>query len=288
MYHFYRFIAKAPLSFLYFLSDILFQLVYRIARYRRKVVDENLCYAFPEKSAEQLDVIARNFYKHLCDLLLEMLASGFLSLDQLRRRVELQNVELIKNLVAQGQSPLLLTAHQGNWEWLLHVLHEEVGCPIDVVYKPLHNEGVDRVMYEARSRSGTPIPFKDAGRHILRRGSRPHCYAMLADQSPFKRDPRYWHNFLGRPASFYLGPQRLAERANFPVVYVAMEKIRRGHYRAKFEMLDMPPHEKGGHEILDNYIDALETSIRTQPDTWLWSNRKWKHKPADTTDAVHL
>jgi KDO2-lipid IV(A) lauroyltransferase len=103
---------------------------------------------------------------------------------------------------------------------------------------------------------------------------------MAADQSPFKKDKQsHWRYFFGRPAAFYVGPQKMAEAMQFQVIYIAMTRVRRGHYRARFELLAEPTHDRGGSLILDRYIDAVERSIRAQPETWLWSNRKWKHRP---------
>lgn len=275
----YRWLGRLPLPLLYGLSTAAAALVYHVVRYRRETVEENLAAAFPELGARARRRLEKRFYRHLCDLGVEVLASRNLSLAALQRRIHLENPEVLAPYRDQQQSLLFFTCHQGNWEWLLHVVSDYLGCPIDVVYKTLHDKAMDEYMMACRARSGKPIVFKDAGREILRRRREYRGFAMLADQAPFKRDKRYWHEFLGRPGSFYLGPQKIAEASQYPVIYVAMVKTRRGHYNARFEVLAQPPHAKGGHDILDRYIAAVERAIRAQPETWLWSNRKWKHKP---------
>jgi Kdo2-lipid IVA lauroyltransferase/acyltransferase len=282
----YHGLARLPLPLLYGLSSILSWLVYHVLRYRRETVAANLAAAFPEWSASQRRAMAKRFYQHLCDLGVEVLASYALPQEQLRRRVSIDNPELLEPFRQQRRPMLLLTCHQGNWEWLQHVLAEHMDCPVNGVYKALHNPVMDRFILECRTRSGAPIPFKDAGREILRGRRQYRIFAMLADQAPFKRDKRYWHDFLGRPGSFYLGPQTIAELSQYPVLFVRMIKTRRGHYRAHFEVLALPPHAKGGHAILDRYIETLERAIRAQPETWLWSNRKWKHKPPEEIDQA--
>jgi KDO2-lipid IV(A) lauroyltransferase len=284
MFFFYRLLGRLPLPVLYGLSTVLCGVLYHLARYRRREVADNLAAAFPALSARERRTLERRFYQHLCDLGVEVLASRTMTLAQFQRRVTLENPELLQPYMAQGQSLLFFTCHQCNWEWLLHVVSAYMGCPIDVVYKTLHNPYMDRYMMECRARSGKPIAFKDAGREILRRRREFRGFAMLADQAPFKRDKRYWHDFFGRPGSFYLGPQKIAEASQYPVIYVAMTKTRRGHYRARFELLAQPPHSKGGFAILDSYIAAVERAIRAQPETWLWSNRKWKHQPPAASD----
>lgn len=268
-----------PLPLLYGLSTLLAFVLYRIARYRRAVVAENLANAFPEFSAADRLAIERKIYSHLSDLAVEMIAGRTMSRAELNRRITLENPEVLQPFKERKQPLLLLTNHQGNWEWLQHAVSDYLNYPIDAVYKTLHNSAFDTFIYEVRSRSGKPIPFQDAGREILRRRREARGFAMLADQAPFKRDKRYWHLFFGQPGSFYLGPQKIAEVTQYPVVFVAMTKHRRGYYSARFEILAEPPHAKGGFDILDRYIDALERAIRAQPETWMWSNRKWKHQP---------
>jgi KDO2-lipid IV(A) lauroyltransferase len=261
-------------------------LVYHVVRYRRQTVADNLAAAFPERSARELRVLEKRFYRHLCDLAVEILALRTMPLAEIQHRVTLENPDILQPFHDQQQSLLLLTCHQGNWEWLLHVVSAYIGCPIDAVYKTLHERAMDEFMFECRARSGKPIVFKDAGREVLRRRREWRGFAMLADQAPFKRDKqRHWHPFFGRPGSFYLGPQKIAEAAQYPVIFVSMTQTKRGHYNAHFEVLAQPPYERGGSAILDNYIVALEKAIRRQPELWLWSNRKWKHKPPPQSES---
>jgi KDO2-lipid IV(A) lauroyltransferase len=280
----YRMLGRLPLPLLYGVASLLAWVLYRVVRYRRAVVDENLRHAFPELDRAQLAALEKRFYRHICDLGVELLASRTMARDEFQRHVELDNPEVLQPYIDGRQSVLFLTCHQGNWEWLLHVVSDRMGCPIDVVYKTLHDGAFDEFMFECRARSGKPIAFKDAGREILRRRREYRGFAMLADQAPFKRDKRYWHDFFGRPGSFYLGPQKIAEATQYPVIYVAMTKTGRGRYRAHFEVIAQPPTARGGFAVLDSYIGALERSIRQQPETWFWSNRKWKHTPPAADD----
>jgi KDO2-lipid IV(A) lauroyltransferase len=66
-------ITLLPLKILYIFSDILFLFLYYFPSYRRKVVAENLRNAFPEKSATEIALIGRKFYRHLADLFIETL-----------------------------------------------------------------------------------------------------------------------------------------------------------------------------------------------------------------------
>jgi KDO2-lipid IV(A) lauroyltransferase len=277
---FLRLFSHLPLALLYIVASIAGSLLYRVVRYRRRIVEANLAAAFPALGEGERAVIARDFYRHLANLAAEVLASLRMSEEELKRRVQVENFELLEPFIEGRQPMLLLVSHQGNWEWLVHVFAMHLPCPMHCVYKPLHNAAMDRFMLACRGRFSHPIPFAQTSRALLKLKGQFHAVGMVADQAPFKKDKqRYWRDFLGRPAAFYLGPQKLAEAFQMPVFYVSMRCIGRGHYRARLELLGAPPHPRGGSEILDSYIEAVERSVSAQPHTWLWSNRKWKHKP---------
>src|SRR5580765_5180549 len=64
-------IAVLPFPLLYFFSDCIYFLLYRVLRYRRGVVRQNLKNSFPEKPLTEIRLIERRFYRYFCDLFLE-------------------------------------------------------------------------------------------------------------------------------------------------------------------------------------------------------------------------
>src|SRR5947208_13931690 len=64
-------ISVLPFFLLYLFSDLLFVFIYYVIRYRRKVVLQNLRNSFPEKKGDELHAIAKKYYRHLCDLIVE-------------------------------------------------------------------------------------------------------------------------------------------------------------------------------------------------------------------------
>ena len=65
------FIAIFPFTFLYFLSDCLYLLLYHILHYQKKIVRINLENSFPLLSPSGLKIIEQEFYHHFCDVLFE-------------------------------------------------------------------------------------------------------------------------------------------------------------------------------------------------------------------------
>ena len=56
--------SHLPFWILYVKSDVFYFLLFYVVRYRKKVVYTNLRNAFPEKTENEIDQIARKFYHH--------------------------------------------------------------------------------------------------------------------------------------------------------------------------------------------------------------------------------
>jgi KDO2-lipid IV(A) lauroyltransferase len=279
---FYRLLSWLPLPLLYAASWLFYLFIYHVAGYRRAVVRDNLQRAFPEKNAAQVTILAKKFYRQLAQVAVEIIASRRMSLADFRRRVTLRNPELLRRYSEDfGRSVIVLTLHQGNWEWLLHGATAELGFPADPVYKPLHNRTADRIAVELRSRFGSrPVPVKDAARDILRHRRQARLLVMVADQAPIRRERCHWTRFMNQEAAFYLGAETLARTTGFPVLFAQCRRLRRGYYDIEFHQLASPPYSDEGHEVTERYVQLAEQAIRAEPESWLWSNRRWKRKRA--------
>jgi KDO2-lipid IV(A) lauroyltransferase len=194
----------------------------------------------------------------------------------------LLNTEVLEEYSNNYQdSVIVLTIHQGNWEWMLHGATSNLGIPIDPVYKPLHNKGVDQMIFDIRSQFGSrPLSMEDSTRDILRRRREFRIFVMVADQAPIRAERSYWSSFMNQEAAFYLGPETLAKLTKFPVLFAQCHRRKPGHYELEFKEISKPPYNKTSHDIIERYIALAEESIREEPESWLWSNRRWKRDRA--------
>ena len=181
----YRCLGRLPFPLLYPLAWLTYLLLYYVAGYRKAVVKENLAGAFPDQSEREVTVLAKKFYRQFAQVGLEIARARYMDETDFRERVEILNPELIAECSGgMRQSVIILTIHQGNWEWMLHGLATTLGVPLDPVYKPLHSPAADRFMREVRSRFGSrPVAISEATRDILRRRREFRLLVMVADQS---------------------------------------------------------------------------------------------------------
>ena len=283
----FRFLALLPLPVLHAIGYGLYLIVFRVARWRVKLARDNIAGAFPDRPVEERERILRESYLNLARTLMEAIWGFRASGEALLQRVHFQNPECIEDYKARGVSLMLLTAHTCNWEWLLLASGARFDFPIDAVYKPLRLTGVDTYVRDARRRfGGNPIPFKSFLFELMRRAYEPRAYAMVADQTPLAKMPKYWTTFLNRDTAFFLGPERIARYLDSPVLYVEMKRVRLGHYTVRFHVLAEPPYddeedEQVGVQIAERYARALEATIRAQPADWLWIHNKWKYGRGD-------
>ena len=275
---FYRLLSYLPLPLLYSLAWPGYLLLYYVAGYRKAVVQNNLQQAFPDKSEKDITVLAKKFFRQLVEVGMEIIKTRRMTADDIRSRVRLTNSELVRERSNNFQDPLIvLSIHQGNWEWMLHGVKLSLDIQVDPVYKPLHNTQMNQLILEIRSRFGSrPLPMASAARDILRRRREFRLFVMLADQAPIRRERSYWTHFLNTEAAFYEGAENIARLTGYPVLFARCSRVRRGHYEVAFEEVALPPYSREGHKVMDRYVQLAEQAIRAEPESWLWSNRRWK------------
>ena len=278
----YRLLSWLPFPVLYTTARMAYLLLYYVAGYRKAVVRENLSAAFPDKSEREITVLAKKFYLQLAQVALEIVKARRMSKADFRQRVKVVNPELLQQYSNDYQdSVIVLTIHQGNWEWMLHGATCALNIPIDPVYKPLHNKAVDKLIFDIRRQFGSrPISMAQSTRDILRRRREFRVFVMVADQSPVRSERSYWTQFMNRQAAFYPGTEIIAKMTRFPVLFAQCRRLSRGHYEIEFHELARPPYDKDGHAITDSYVRMAERAIRSEPESWLWSNRRWKRDRA--------
>jgi len=275
----YPLFGKLPLCVLHAIAYPVYILGYYFVEKKRNVIYSNMQNSFPDMAPNELEALAKLNFKRLVYTVVEAIKTGTLTEDDIRKRVTLRNPEVIEKFAKNNQSVLMLAAHHCNWEWMLAGCSLGLSFPIDVVYKPLHDLAVDEHMKKSRSRfNAKPIPNKNALIEIMQRRKELRGFAMVADQSPVRKEEKYWTNFLNQDSSFAVGAQKIAQLTKYPVIFVGMKRLSLGHYEVFFEELGQAPYEKEGYAITEKYARTLETMILENPEDWMWSNRKWKRK----------
>lgn len=279
---FFYLLSLLPFWLLYIMSDIIFVIIYYIFRYRRKVVDENLFYAFPEKTEKERASIRIKYYRYLTDLIVESLKLLTISEAEVKKRVYVPNAELITDYFAGGQSVLGILGHYGNWEMGALRFSQLFAERRVIVYKPLSNKFFDNIVIRMRSRFGaTLVEMKSTMRKLISYKNERTITVLVGDQTPSKPEIKYFTDFLNQQTAVFLGVEKLAKLTNSVVVFCDVRRIRRGYYQCTFIPMFKNPKETNTYEITHAHVKYLEEVIKEKPEYWLWSHRRWKFKPED-------
>lgn len=277
---FIRLLSRLPLSILYKISDFLFFLGFYVIRYRRRLVITNLAHSFPGRTASQLKMIERSFYRNLCDYAVESLKLVTMSKDELSRRMVFTDPEVPTRFSQANQSILFLASHQFNWEWLLVSASINFPMAIDFVYQPVNSKFFNELILYIRTRFGAhPIKRDEVARELVRRKNILRGVATVADQYPgYGRDKKFITQFLNRETAFFMGTNQLAHLTQYPAIYYRPKRLARGYYEASPVIVALPPYPKDSITVIAKYVEVVEDVIEEYPSGWLWSHNRWKKR----------
>lgn len=286
VYGFLYTLSLLPVNVLYLLSDLAYFITYRILKYRKDVVLSNLAIAFPEKTQEERNRIAREFYRNFTDTFIESIKMISISRKQLLKRSKC-DFELINGLIDKGYNIHIMVGHQFNWEFANLVYAMYLKIPFVGVYMPVANRIFDRIFYNVRKRYGTVlISAREFSSKMHTVFSHQYILALAADQNPSNPSRAYWLNFFNKPAPFVTGPGKGAVKNNTAVVFVAFEKPKRGFYSFRAVPITDNGSSHSPEELTVMYKNILEDTIRRNPANYLWSHRRWRHEWKEGYSAI--
>lgn len=280
IYPFLWLISILPFKLLYAFSDMVFILMFRIIGYRKKTVKDNLRLVFPEKSQAEINEITRKFYHHLCDLFLEMIKSLTISKEELSKHFIIKNPEELKRLETLNKSIVVMYGHYASYEWSMvtenYISYKGMG-----IYKRITNKYFDRLVRRIRSKFNTElIDTKSAIAEVTnyeKKGIRT-ITAFISDQSPKLRKAYFWLRFMNIPAPCFTGAEMIAKNLDMSVIYLKIDKVKRGFYETEVITLAENAREYKDYEITEKFTRILEKQIYKQPEYYLWTHKRWKHR----------
>ena len=275
---FLKLLGYTPFWLLYIWADLIYLVCYYLVGYRKKTVIQNLKNSFPEKADREIKEITIKFYHHFADLVVETIKAFQMNEKAIEKRFHYKNPEVLNELYDQGKSVALLSGHYGNWEWTVS-LPQLIKHKVNVIYRPIQDETFDRYMKQVRSRFGMFMMMaRVSGRNMLtleKTGQLSATY-YLTDQTALK-DTDYWMMFLNQETAVFPGAEIMSAKFGQAVVFMDIQKVRRGYYEAEFTKLFDDASKTNKYEVTKAHTKFLEEIIRKRPELWLWSHKRWKH-----------
>lgn len=273
-------ISILPFRLFYWFSDFVYVIIYRIVGYRRRVVRENLALTLPHLSDAERKVIEKKFYKHMCDMFLEMIKTMSISSEEMEKRFKITNLDLVNEYAKKGKSVILVASHYASYEWLL-TMNPKIDFKGIAVYKKVANPYFDKLVRKIRSKYDTEVVETRKAIPTMAQNQRNgilSMYGLASDQSP-KLD-RIFHSmkFMGIEVPVHTGAEMLAKKYDLSVVFVKVNKVARGYYEATFVPIADNPQEYENFDITEKYLREVEKQIYEAPEYYLWTHKRWKHR----------
>ena len=249
---------------------------------RAQVVEAQIAFAFPQKSVNEVKVLARQSYENLGRTSLEAALMERRSAQELLDLfVEVEGFEHFDVALRQGRGALLITGHLGNWELGGSYIAAR-GVPVDAIARHMSNRVFERYLTRVRERFGVAVVFDDvAVRHIPRSIRSNRVVGMLADQGVAGLASTYVP-FFTRLAKTPRGPAVFALRLQVPVLFVVPVRLPSGKYRLVVERIDVK--DSGDREadviaLVAQYTARMEYWVTQFPGQYFWQHRRWKYQP---------
>ena len=269
-----------PFWLFYMISDFVAFLLQKVVRYRVNIVQENLSLVYPNFDKKKRNILIKNIYKNLSDIMLESLKGFSLTETQLKARHKLMQPEPLDTAFKMNKSVMLVTGHYGNWEWGAFSPNYFINQTVIGFYKPLTNKYINKYALKRRAKSGTVLAdINETAKYYEEYYDKNCLFLMAADQSPTKPKYAIWTDFLGIKTPCIHGIEKYVFQYDLAVLNCNIVRVKRGFYELHVEWITSPTDEpKEYGENTKIFMKKLEDAINKTPENWLWSHNRWKHK----------
>jgi KDO2-lipid IV(A) lauroyltransferase len=251
-----------------------------VFKIRGKVVEQNLQFAFPEKSEAERNEITRRMWHHLLLMVCEIAHLGRkVHETNWRKFFHFPNKRQLILALSRVGPKVCVTGHFGNFEALGHACNF-FGVRTYTVVRTLDNPYLERLMAQFRQSMGQRLlPKNDsAGQadEVLETGG---ILALLGDQNAGKKGCMV--DFLGRPASCHKALALFALLNRAPLtVSTCMRTDQPLRFVIQLDA-DLTPEENpnqyaGVKELTQSYNDVLAAQIHRQPEQYWWLHNRWR------------
>lgn len=244
---------------------------YKLIKKRRVIALANLKLAFPEKTEEEREKIAKKSY--------EVMAKAFLSTlwydKYLKESVTLKDFDKIKKIKERGKGLAVALLHLGNMEASLKAAEE---YKIITVAKKQRNPYIDRFITESRERMNVVLlkKSKNTSRELLENIEEKNVIALFSDH----RDKGAEVEFFGEDTVSPTGIVNLALKHDMPLI-IAYNILNDDNTCTTYftEEIEFEKTESFKEDVKVNtqkMISRMEKIISEYPEQWMWFHDRWK------------
>ena len=279
---FLRTVAMLPLPLIWLIGGALGTLLYYLMSGRRRIALTNIRACFPELSPAHQRRLARAHFRAFTQAALATPISWWGSERRMKRLVRTPGKEHFERALAARKPVILLVAHFVAIEVAGMVLAPD-HFMIDM-YKRPKNLFFDWLIRTRRTRfvprhGGLLVERREGIKPVIRGLRQGGSLYYLSDQDQ-GRDGAVFAPFFGVPAATLTALSRLAQITGAVVIPVQAQQLPWGRgYELVFQpaLENFPTGDPMEDTTRMNRI--IETAVRTMPEQYFWSHRRFKTRP---------
>ncbi|MFH1258917.1 MAG: lysophospholipid acyltransferase family protein [Elusimicrobiota bacterium] len=260
-----------------FLGGIIGGFVYYLLPRERRISQQNLTLAFPEKDQKEIVRLARESFVFQGRNLFELLSFRKLNKKKINSLVTVEGRINLDEAFSKGKGMIFVTGHIGNWELLAAWLTLN-GFPVYPIARRVYDDRLNKILLKLRGGVGVQTILRSESPFaILRTLRKKAILGFLPDQTI--SGPGVNCVFFGHPAYTSLGLASLAQKTGTPVV---AGFISRNGCKHKFvigeeiKFISTGDTQKDAESNTQIVTTIIEEAIRRQPAQWVWMHRRWK------------
>ena len=253
-------------------------LTYQRNKKRRNIVLTNLRLAFPHKSKEEREDMARRHLQWYGCALVDYSLTFFASRKRLTKMIRMNNSEHIDKALAENKSIILFLAHSVMLDFSPPVIGYHY--PAYGSYKTIKNPVFDWMVARSRCRTALFLITRDEGMLKLARELKPGQILIFLPDEDLGAKHSTFAPFFGVQKATLKSPARLAKmgKAVSLLLYVWFNPDSKRYevdISDPLENFPAPGAEKSA-EILNT---GLEKMIAVAPDQYMWLLKIFKTRP---------
>ena len=273
-------IARLPWTLQRALGRGVGWLAFHLAGTRRKAAEVNLALCFPDESPQWRQRLLRDSFDALGVGVFEFARAWWGSIEAITPQVEIEGLEHLKQLQAEGRGVLLVSGHFMTLEMCGRLLCQHV--PLAGMYRRHRNPVMEWAVKKGRLGYATAMfaneDIRATVRHLKKGG-----FLWYAPDQDMRGKESVFVPFFGQPASTITATHQFARLTGCAVVPYFHRRVG-GRYLLKIAppLPDFPSEDVVADTAAVNR--AIEDMVREAPAQYLWIHRRFKRQPGGISD----
>lgn len=272
-----------PLSVGRFFGCCLGRLCFLVVKQERLRALDHLESVFPDWSPRKRTKIARRVFIHLGMNFFEWLKLPGLSLQGVSQLAEVEGLEHVQQVLAEGRGVIFVSGHIGNWE-IMPLYFRTLGFEGSILARRLRYSEYESFLIRMREQKGIRTILRGGSLREMAKVLRSNQIMGIMPDQDIDSVEGIFVDFFGKPAYTPVGPALLSLMTRAPIVPVF--NVRNGK---RFKIICGAPlpfpktddRDQAVRELTEAWSASIEQAVRKYPDHWVWMHRRWKTTPSD-------